>query len=280
MYRECKIPTCGNPVFATGLCRKHYEQERLATASPCSISGCGKKSYRGALCITHYRQHKLSAHPLCTVPNCGTSQKNLTLGLCGKHEFRVRNHAALESPRAADWGARETHPLYSVWTWHKRKGAAGMCEEWRTDFWAFVAAVKGKPEGATLRRLLRNVPLGPNNWEWRESNDSSDKAKYSREWRKRNPDLAKNSDLKRSYGITLAQYETMLATQGGKCAICKGSERTRDKDGGPRRMPVDHDHNTGKVRGLICTHCNRALGMFKDNVEILKAAISYVERNY
>jgi hypothetical protein len=155
-----------------------------------------------------------------------------------------------------------------------------MCAEWRTDFWAFVAVVKEKPEGATLRRRSRDEPLGPDNWEWRESNDSSDKAKYLRGWRKRNPDLAKNSDLKRSYGITLAQYEAMLATQGGKCAICKGPERTRDKDGGPRRMPVDHDHNTGKVRGLICTHCNRALGMFKDNVEILKAAIAYVERNY
>jgi hypothetical protein len=280
MSTECKVPMCGNPVFAAGVCRKHYEQERLATASPCSISGCAKKAYRGVLCITHYRLAKLANYPLCTVPNCGAPQKNLTLGLCGKHEFRVRTHAALESPRAADWGAREAHPLYSIWTWHKRKGAAGMCLEWRSNFWAFVAAVKERPDGATLRRLRLKYPLGPDNWEWRESHSNADPAKYQRDWRKRNPDLAKNSDLKRSYGITLAQYEAMLAAQGGKCAICRGPERTRDKDGGPRRMPVDHDHNTGKVRGLICTHCNRALGMFRDSVEILKAAIEYVERNY
>jgi len=280
MSTECKVPTCGNPVFSTGLCRKHYERERLETASPCSIFGCSKKAYRGVLCITHYRLAKLDSHPFCTVPNCGERQKNLTFGLCGKHEFRVRNHAALESPRAADWGAREAHPLYSLWTWHKRKGAAGMCLEWRTNFWAFVSVVKEKPDGTTLRRPQLQYPLGPDNWEWRESHHSGNKAEYQRKWRKRNPDLAKNNDLKRSYGISLVEYEAMLQAQGGKCAICRGAERTRDKDGGPRRMPVDHDHNTGKVRGLICTHCNRALGMFQDSADILRAAIEYVERNY
>lgn len=279
MSTECKVPSCGNPIFSTGVCRKHYEKERLETAAPCSFSGCNKKSYRGALCITHYRLATLAQRPFCVVPNCGGRQKNITSGLCGKHEFRARRHGELSSTRAPDWGARETHPLYSIWTWHKRKGAAGMCYEWRQDFWKFVFDVKEKPAGATLRRLDTSAPIGPSNWFWKESYDSKDKAKYQRYWRKQNPDKAKNADLRRSYGITLAEYETMLAAQNGNCAICKGPERTRDKDGGPRRMPVDHDHETGKVRGLICTHCNRALGMFKDNIQILKAAIAYVEKN-
>lgn len=280
MSVECEVPSCGNPVFATGLCRKHYERERLETAPPCSVSECSKKAYRGVLCITHYRLSTLERRPFCVVPNCGERQKNITSGLCGKHEFRARRHGNLESSRASDWGARETHPLYSIWAWHKRKGVISMCAEWREDFWAFVSAVKEKPEGATLRRLDTESPIGPGNWMWKESYSNKDKAAYSRHWRKQNPERAKNSDLKRSYGITLVEYETMLAAQDGKCAICKGPERTRDKDGGPRRMPVDHDHETGKVRGLICTHCNRALGMFKDDIKILKSAIAYVERSY
>ena len=280
MTTECKVPSCGNPVFASGVCRKHYERERLETASPCSIFGCAKKSYRGVLCMTHYRLAQLAKHPICDVPNCGQPQKNLTLRLCAKHEFRSRKHGFLESTRPADWGSREEHPMYQTWSWHKRKGIAGMCDAWRTDFWVFVAAVKDRPDGARLRKLRPTEALGPKNWGWAETHSNADSAKYQREWRQRNPDLAKNSDLKRCYKITLATYETMLDTQGGKCAICKGPERTRDKDGGPRRMPVDHDHKTGKVRGLLCTHCNRALGMFKDNIEILKAAVDYVVRNY
>jgi len=278
MSIECKVSSCGNPVFSTGVCRKHYEQERLKVASPCSVSGCIKKAYRGVLCITHYRVHQLSKRPLCDVPNCGAPQKNLTLGLCTKHEFRSRKHGSLESPRKADWGAREVHPLYSTWCWHKRKGTSGMCAQWQSNFWDFVAVVKEKPDGATLRKVNQKAPIGPNNWEWRESHNSEDKAVYQREWRKRNPERSKNNDLKKSYGITLVEYEVLLQNQEGKCAICKNPERTMDKDGGPRRMPVDHDHNTGVVRGLLCTPCNRALGMFKDNVEVLKAAIAYIER--
>jgi hypothetical protein len=280
MSTECKVPSCGNPVFSTGVCRKHYERAKLETASPCSIFECRKKSYRGVLCITHYRLAQLAKRPPCEVPNCNEPQKSISLRLCTKHEFRSRKHGFLESTRPADWGSREEHPLYQTWTWHKRKGAASMCEMWQVDFWAFVSTVGNRPDGARLRKLRKHEPIGPSNWEWREAHSNADPAEYQRGWRQRNPDLAKNSDLKRSYGITLAEYEAMLEAQGGKCAICKGPERTRDKDGGPRRMPVDHDHQRGNVRGLLCTHCNRALGMFKDNVEILKAAVDYVVRNY
>lgn len=53
-------------------------------------------------------------------------------------------------------------------------------------------------------------------------------------------------------GVTIAQYETMLARQGGGCAICGNPPKTR-------RLDVDHDHTTGTVRGLLCHRCNRAL---------------------
>ena len=276
-YAECAVLGCGNAVFSSKLCRKHYEQVRLSTALPCSISGCKKQSFRGELCEPHYRAELLAKRPPCSVPNCGQPQKNLSLQLCNRHEFRARKHGSVAQTRAADWGSREAHELYSTWCWHRRKGAAGMCDEWRNDFWAFTRAIDGKPANHTLRRPNDKLPLSLSNWEWRESTYSKDKAAYQREWRNKNPRKAKNNELKAHYGITVEQYEAILTKQNNVCAICFQSEQSKDKDGGARGMPVDHCHTTGNVRGLLCTSCNRALGMFKDNVDNLRSAIKYLE---
>lgn len=75
------------------------------------------------------------------------------------------------------------------------------------------------------------------------------------------------------YGITAAQYEQMLAEQGGKCAICGTKEEGR----GYEWLHVDHDHATGAVRGLLCALCNFGLGKFKDNPDWLRRAAEYVE---
>ena len=80
----------------------------------------------------------------------------------------------------------------------------------------------------------------------------------------------KNRRLMREFGITLDQYEQLLAEQGGVCAICKSPPPGR------RLMPVDHDHDTGVVRGILCHFCNIGLGMFKDNPKSLSAAIIYL----
>ncbi|WEU68282.1 endonuclease [Escherichia phage vB_Ec_Tarrare] len=82
----------------------------------------------------------------------------------------------------------------------------------------------------------------------------------------------KNMHLKKLYGITLDEYNAMLEAQGHCCAICKGTEGMKLG----RNMAVDHCHTTGKVRGILCSHCNRGLGFFKDNIESLKAAIKYL----
>ena len=78
--------------------------------------------------------------------------------------------------------------------------------------------------------------------------------------------------LKRRYGITLEQYEAMLESQNGKCAICKGDCLTG------RNLAVDHDHETGKVRGLLCSKCNQGLGQL-NNIELLQRAIDYLKES-
>jgi len=77
-----------------------------------------------------------------------------------------------------------------------------------------------------------------------------------------------------NYGITEEQYQAMLEAQGNACAICGSTEWPGARPGSPC---VDHDHATGKVRGLLCGHCNSGLGHFRDDQERLRAAIRYLE---
>lgn len=78
----------------------------------------------------------------------------------------------------------------------------------------------------------------------------------------------------RAYGITREQYDELLAAQGNRCAIC-GSDEWPGKNRAPH---VDHDHGTGKVRGLLCGKCNTGLGQFDDDPTRLAAAIEYLSR--
>lgn len=78
--------------------------------------------------------------------------------------------------------------------------------------------------------------------------------------------------IKKTYDISFEEYEKILALQDNKCAICKskiGNSRTT-------RLFIDHDHLTGKVRGLLCSACNHGLGLFKDSPILLKRAINYL----
>ena len=77
--------------------------------------------------------------------------------------------------------------------------------------------------------------------------------------------------LKR-YGVTPDDYYEMLRVQGGLCAICRKPETASNKI-----MSLDHCHTSGAVRGLLCHRCNSALGLFLDDVELLRNAISYLE---
>jgi hypothetical protein len=275
-YVECRSQSCGNPVFATGLCRKHYEQERLETASPCSFVNCKNKAFRGTLCSIHYREKQKALKPICTVHGCTEHQKTLKSGLCEKHLFRYSRHGTVEQPRNKDWGAREAHPLYQSYHWHRRK-PNGMCKEWADDFWLFVDAVSPKSDGNTLRKQDNLKPLSPKNWYWKESTSSKDAAAWQKAWREKNPEKVKNMDLKKHYGISLDEYKKMSVNQSHCCAICGEKETSLDKNGAERFMAVDHCHKTGKIRALLCKACNTALGNFKDNPNLLKKAAKYLE---
>lgn len=86
------------------------------------------------------------------------------------------------------------------------------------------------------------------------------------------------SDINRlaRFGITPEQYTQMLEAQGGVCAICCQPERGRAKNGRIKKLAVDHDHETGAVRGLLCANCNKGIGNLGDDPERLMAAAAYL----
>ena len=110
--------------------------------------------------------------------------------------------------------------------------------------------------------------------EWRDANVDKVK-KYRKKYNKDNADKMAEYHLKTKYGITLDDYDTMLITQGGGCAIC-GTNDT----GSRARLSVDHDHATGAVRGLLCQPCNIGIGHFKDDLDKLLSAIKYLKDFY
>lgn len=100
-------------------------------------------------------------------------------------------------------------------------------------------------------------------------------SKVQKAWRERNPEKAKQVNQKqkfRKYGITEAIFWQMRAIQEDRCPICK-------KDLPPaRRAHVDHDHNTGKVRSLLCRRCNTGLG-YVENKDWIRAALAYLQHH-
>lgn len=79
------------------------------------------------------------------------------------------------------------------------------------------------------------------------------------------------------YGITKPEYDQLLKEQGGVCAICRKSETVK-QGGEVKSLSVDHNHQTGKIRGLLCSKCNMVLGKIND-INILANAINYLEKN-
>lgn len=84
-----------------------------------------------------------------------------------------------------------------------------------------------------------------------------------------------NTRLKQKFGINYDQYQIILQEQNGVCAICNEPESVKN-----RSLSVDHDHITGKIRGLLCSNCNPGIGKFKEKIELLKKAVAYLERDY
>lgn len=285
---ECSVTGCIRPVFSKGFCHKHYDEDRKSRLPVCSRPGCSIVSRVKGLCEKHYREETAEKALPCSVGGC--ERHAVARGLCDAHRKRKERHGHIDPTHPHDWGGKEAHPLYQTWSWILRKrGIAEIDQRWLDDFWAFVEDVGDRPEPRyKLSRKDKRGPYNKENCHWVAPVLPEVKAEshreYMRLWQKRsrdnNREKRQSSDLTRSFGIGLKEYNDMLDAQGGACAICGNPETAvHPVTMEPRRLAVDHCHDSGKVRGLLCSNCNKMLGHAKDSIATLEAAIQYLKLN-
>ncbi|MFD4503218.1 endonuclease VII domain-containing protein [Streptomyces sp. NPDC058457] len=149
---------------------------------------------------------------------------------------------------------RECVAEYSAAHYRRRREAMGKTVREKTDV----------PDGHKLCRTCGEVK--PHS-EWHRNATASDG--LSTRCKACRSALGRQDHLRRQYGITEAERDELIASQGGVCCICLSASPAH----------VDHCHETGRVRGVLCFSCNAALGQFKDQPEAIRRAAAYVEGN-
>jgi hypothetical protein len=140
--------------------------------------------------------------------------------------------------------------------------AAGMRDGYRSECKSCHLAQQKRWYQANRDKAIASVKR------WQQEN-AEHLHEYRRGYRQRRRAEERDAYLRRTFGISTDDYDRLLAAQGGGCAIC-------GKRPGNISLHVDHDHETGAIRGLLCVGCNNALGQFRDSTELLARASDYV----
>lgn len=268
-------------VYRKGTCVYCNEYKYIAAHGLCRA--CNSRQRKNG------QLEKIQKRNTCIVDGCGHFV--VGQGYCEMHYSRFLRHGdPLYDGRPKDWGCKANHPLYGSWSTMRRANFKGkVCDIWLNDFWSYVKDVGERPSKNHFIRLIDEGGIyDKSNVEWKEKliekgNTESDKeykAIYARAYRAANPDKMRNSTLKKSFGIGLVDYQKMYDNQNGCCAICGGYETVINpahKHGDTQPLSVDHNHETGKIRGLLCSSCNTSLGGFKDDIQLLQNAIQYLQ---
>ena len=241
-----------------GLCANCYYREKrngtpdyVKVRSPCHVDGCESLSVAHDYCETHYR--------------------------------RWKRHGVAENERFDRWGHVSKHPLAHSYYWARKTEGVNFHAAWG-DFWQFATDIGERPSSRhRLRKIDQGAPLAPGNFKWAPPKfdipcrNAPERAEYARAHRAAHPRDRKAAHLKKVYGITIDQYDSMCETQGGVCAVCSQPETANHPQTGmPRNLAVDHCHKKGNVRALLCSKCNTGLGSFNDDPALLQAAIDYL----
>jgi len=140
-----------------------------------------------------------------------------------------------------------------------------------------IKGINSKKRYQETKHIDKEAKLKVNR-DWHKNNKASVRLRNS-EWQKNNQDRVRHNTLMSAHGITLDDYKSMLIQQNNLCAICHGAEtKISKKTGRTKNFCVDHNHKTGRIRGLLCDDCNIAIGKMKENINSLKAAIEYLSK--
>lgn len=174
-------------------------------------------------------------------------------------------------------GRRTDVPAGTIQNGHREINVSGETYQIQRLIWLWVHGEfppKGRrirfEDGDCLNCGVGNLRLGRTRKE------------HNATFRANNPEANRRYNYTKNYqGMTIAAFETMLEDQGGVCAICQMVETntTNNGSGKIRNLNVDHDHGTNEVRGILCSGCNRGLGLFADSPDRLRSALSYLERH-
>lgn len=228
----------------------------------CRIDGCPKpiKVKKFQLCTTHYHRYNRHGDPeawkrrkpgTCSVDECDLPIKGS--GMCSKHDSRMRRYGVIDFP--------ERPTVCTVDGCDDPVAAKAMCDR---HYRRATGRTQGHPSCLWCGSSLGLVVHG--------SRRFCSKSCREKEHAVRRRENHRDNWLKK-YSMTSKDYEAMLKAQDDRCKICR-----TDKVPARGSFCVDHDHLTGQVRGILCTECNSGLGKFKDNPELLLAAIEYLRR--
>lgn len=230
--------------------------------TPCKVDGCSESVYvkKHQLCVTHYHRWHRHGDPtafkrkqgraVCSVGDCA----DLVVGdgLCDKHYRRMRRYGTTEQPErptvCIEDGCDLPVQALARCDRHYRRVRSGTAGSRQCTY----CGGEIDPSRNTNARYCSKTCLEREHFVRRQE-------EHRANWL-------------RQYGLTVEQYDELLSGQGGGCAIC--GTQTPPARGGC--FAVDHDHETGAVRGLLCIECNSGLGMFKDEVDLLQSAIVYL----
>lgn len=137
--------------------------------------------------------------------------------------------------------------------------------------------VIGKPDGRKCRPRMSEEDKAKSGRERAKKHYYKNLEKsreYARDYARKNadPDKKRRTRLKANYGMTPEQWQAMFNAQGCKCAICESTDA-----GSKAGWNTDHCHKSGRVRFILCAHCNRGLGAFKDNPDVMRKAAKMLE---
>lgn len=250
----CSVDECENKASATGLCAKHYWRQRKYGSTelppkPTECSVCGKPVRSRGLCKTHYNR----------LLRWGTTDDRENLhGSLTRYNKGCRCDPCVQK-------AREYRRDYYRRNPEKMKAQRERYRDRHTDR---IKEARDARIGVATCKCGR----GP----------VHSRAGYCKDCQRErnatpNAKAARRRLMLGRYGVTPEDYDAMLAAQGGACAIClKPEDRRGWRSGEIMSMPVDHDHATGAVRGLLCSKCNKAVGLFGDDPVRMRAAADYV----
>lgn len=130
-----------------------------------------------------------------------------------------------------------------------------------------------------MDKVIRRFPSDEKEYQRAYYKKNAEKIKARmRKWYANHLGYRQNQNLKRSFGITLNDYNKMLKEQKGVCAIC-GEKETRKNKYGVKSLAVDHNHKTDKIRGLLCMRCNLFIGGMKEDINMVLKVVDYLKND-